>query len=106
MIHGILFFVGLFMIVWGIVICGILIYMSIKAHKALLLVAILGILIVAFLAFNFACHLFHLPRNVIPHQSQIVNGIHWTLRMAIIPLLFIRIAEWWSKKRQKVSAPS
>jgi hypothetical protein len=51
-----------------------LIAMSVKANKAMLLVTVPGILIVAFLAFNFACHLFHLPRNVIPHQTQIVNG--------------------------------
>lgn len=79
MIHGILFFVGLFMIVWGVVIC------------AMLLVTVPGIMIVAFLAFNFACHLFHLPRNVISHQTQIVNGINWTLRLAIIPLLLMKV---------------
>jgi hypothetical protein len=106
MIHGLLFFVGIFMIVWGGVICGMLIAMSVKANKAMLLVTIPGILIIAFLAFNFACHLFHLPRNVIPHQTQIVNGINWALRLLMIPLLLIKVYEWWSKKRRQVDAPS
>lgn len=106
MIHGVFLCIGLFMIVWGIVICAMLIQMSLKTNKGMLLVTIPGILIVAMLAFNFSCHLFHLPRNVLPHQSQIVNGINWTLRLLIVPLLLIKVYEWWMKRRQKVDAPN
>ena len=105
MIHAVFLLIGFFMIVWGIVICGLLIKMSLKAGKVILLVTVPGILVVAVLAIDFACHIFHLPRFVIPHQKQVADGIHWVLRLALIPLLLIKLYNFWLKKRTKAISP-
>lgn len=105
MIHTVFLLIGLFMIGWGIVICGLLIKMSLQAKKGILLITIPGILIVLFLAFNFACHVLHLPRSILPHQLQIANSISGMLRLAAIPLLLMKLFEWWWKKRKKVVLP-
>lgn len=99
MIHGVFLVVGLFMIVWGVVICGMLISMSLKGGKTLWMISVPGILIVAFLTLNFAGHLFHLPHPFFSHQNSIVRGIGTVLSLAFISLLGPKLYEVWARGR-------
>jgi hypothetical protein len=105
MIHGFFLLAGIFMVVWGIVICIMLITVNIRAGKAIWLVTIPGVLVIAVLALNFACHLFHLPHHIIPYQRQVVNVINWTVRFTVIPLLLAKLYELWGKRRARVVLP-
>lgn len=102
MIHGFFLLVGVFMLIWGVVICALLISGSLKAGKAAWLVAVPGVLIVAVLALNFACHIFHIS-PILPHQKQLAVGIDWALRLAAIPLLLAKLFEVWRKRRNNTA---
>ena len=91
------------MIVWGVVICVLLIAASIKAGKGMWLVTLPAILVIAVLAIDFTCYMLRLPRHVVPYQAQIVSGIKWTLQAAAVPLLLIKLYELWSKKRAQAA---
>lgn len=98
MIHALLLLFG---VGWGIVICVMLIFASLKGGKGTWLITIPGILIVAALAINFSGHMLHLPHQVFPHQKQVVSTINRTLQLAILPLLLIKLYRAWSKKRSR-----
>ena len=98
MIHPLLLLLGVFMIGWGVVICAMLISMTLKAKKGLWLVTIPGIFIVAFLGFDFACHMLH-ASPTLPHEKQIAAYLRWGLDAAALLLIALRLYEWWRKKR-------
>lgn len=100
MIHALLLVVAFFLVLMGILFCVLLVHYTLKAGKGIWLITIPGVLIVAAITIDFICHVLHLPPTVFPHQRQIVNAIHWTLRAAAIPLLLTKLYENWSKKRK------
>ena len=103
MIHSLLLLLSVFMVGWGVVICVMLISMTIKAQKGLWLITIPGILVVAFLAFDFACHMLRVS-PALPHEKQIAADLRWGLHAAVLPLIALKLYEWWRQKRTRAKA--
>lgn len=99
MVHA---FFLIFGVGWGIVICVLLFFASMKVVKGMWLVTIPAILVVAAVAINFAGHMLHLTHPIIPYQKQIIDTINWALVIAALPLLLMKLYELWSKKRARV----
>ena len=106
MIHALFLAVGVFMVLWGVVICAMLVAMSLKAAKAIWLITVPGVAVVAFLALDFACHIFRTPRHVVPHQVGIASGIRWAIRGAAILLLLLKLYEFRAKRRARAARSS
>jgi len=103
LIHSSLLVVAAYLAVLGIVICAFLVAVTIKGRKGIWLITLPGIFIVAVLGVDFVCHMMHLPRHVIPYQKQIVNAIHWTLDVVMVPLVLIKLRELWLKRLARVA---
>ncbi len=104
MVHLLLLVFGVFLVVLGVVICVLLFLLSMKTRKAMWLVTLPGMVIVALLDIDFVCHLLHLPHPVLPYQKQMIRFIHGALDVAVVPLLLMSLYEFRAKKRGQ-SAP-
>lgn len=105
MVHAFLLLFGIFLVVLGVVICVLLFSVGLRGEKGIWLVTIPGIVVVALLAVDFACHILHLPRHVFPYQKQIIDAINWTLLIAALPLSLIKLYGLWAKKRAQAVPP-
>ncbi len=97
MIHLLLSLLGVFMALWGIIICVLLVTFSRKGPKWIWLVTVPGILFIAFTGFDLA---FPSPRLsvVLPHETQIAEGVHWAGCSAVLLLITLRVYEWRQKR--------
>ncbi len=104
MLHAFLMTFGIYWLGVGLVICIMLFRANFKAKNWMWLITLPAILIVALLSLNFVCHVYHLPA-LIPHQKQIVSGIQIAMQVAMLPLLALKVYEWWRKKQTPTSSP-
>lgn len=99
MIHILLLLLGIYLVGIGLLFCAMLVRVSMKANKGMLLITIPALLVVGILTINFVCHMLHLPDDMMPHQKQIVNAINVGLQVAAVPLVLMKLYEIWSKWR-------
>ncbi len=104
MLHAFLMLLSFYLIFLGLTICILLFRASFKAKNTIWLITLPAIAIVALLNLNFVCHIFHL-RAPIPHLKQIVSGIQIVVEVATLPLLAMKLYEWWRKKQTPTSPP-
>lgn len=103
MIHLLLLLLGVFMALWGIVICVLFVSFSRKGPKWTWLVTLPGILFIAFVGFDLALPT---PRisAMLPHEKQIADGVQWAGCAAVLLLIVLRLYEWRQKKQTRAKA--
>ncbi len=104
MIHAFLMLLSFYLILVGLLFCVLLFRASFKAKNKMWLITLPAIVIVALLNLNFVCHIFHL-RAPIPYLKQIVSGIQIAVQVAMLPLLALKVYEWWRKKQMSAGPP-